>query len=58
MNDIASIDKNFIVKTDIEKGDIRFHDIEDKPFKVYGIFKENENTAECRKVLLKTSPEG
>lgn len=41
MQDITSIDKNFIVKTDIEKDDIRFYNVDDEPFKVYGIFKEN-----------------
>lgn len=41
MKDITSIDKNFIIKSDIEKDDIRFYNVEDKPFKVYGIFKED-----------------
>lgn len=41
MQDITSIDKNFIVKTEIDKVDISFFNVEDKPFKIYGVFKEN-----------------
>ncbi len=41
MSDISKIDKNFEVKTNIKKDDIRFYSIDEKPFKIYGIFKEN-----------------
>lgn len=40
-NKLDSIDKNFIVKTNIEKEDICFHDVEEGNFHIYGIFKEN-----------------
>ena len=39
--DIQKIDKNFAVKTDIGKGDIKFYNIDDAPFTIYGVFKEN-----------------
>lgn len=39
--DIQKIDKNFAVKTDIGKGDIKFYNIDEAPFKIYGVFKEN-----------------
>lgn len=41
MSDIAKADKNFEVKTKIDKDDIKFYSVEEEPFKVYGVFKEN-----------------
>jgi len=41
MSSIAGIDKNFEVKTNIDKKDIVFYDVDEKPFKVYGVFREN-----------------
>ena len=40
INKLDSIDKNFIVKTNIGKEDICFRDVEDGIFHIYGIFKE------------------
>ena len=41
MFDISKIDSNFKVETKIEKDDIKFYNIDEAPFKIYGIFKEN-----------------
>lgn len=41
MSDISKIDKNFAIKTGIEKKDIKFYNADEKPFKIYGIFREN-----------------
>lgn len=41
MSNISKVDKNFVVKTSIEKEDISFYDIEQAPFTIYGVFKEN-----------------
>lgn len=41
MIDIAKIDKNFEVKTTIDKDDIKFYDVDEAPFKVYGLFRED-----------------
>ncbi|MBR4890720.1 MAG: hypothetical protein IKU15_05475 [Clostridia bacterium] len=41
MSDISLIDTNFKVETQINKKDINFYNVEESPFKVYGIFKEN-----------------
>lgn len=38
--DISRIDKNFRVRHNIEKEDICFRSVDEKPFKIYGIFKE------------------
>ncbi len=40
MGNIEQIDKNFLVKTNIEKDDINFHNVDKAAFKVYGVFKE------------------
>lgn len=41
MMELSKIDRNFAVESRIEKNDIQFHQIDEMPFKVYGIFKEN-----------------
>ena len=41
MFDIAKVDKNFGIKSRIEKTDIKFYNVDEPPFQVYGIFKEN-----------------
>ena len=38
---LSEIDKNFEVRTKINKGDIVFYDAYNRPFKLYGIFREN-----------------
>ncbi len=39
--DLSKIDKNFTVKTSIEKEDTKFYNIDEVPFKIHGIFKED-----------------
>jgi len=41
MNDFTKIDKNFSVKTKVERDDLHYYDIEQEPFKIYGVKKEN-----------------
>lgn len=41
MSNISKIDKNFSVETKINKDDICFLNIDNAPFKIYGVFKEN-----------------
>lgn len=41
MFDVSKVDNNFVIETKIDKNDIRFYNIEDAPFKIYGVFKEN-----------------
>ena len=54
---IAKLDKNFEVKTSIEKDDIRFLNIEQKPFKIYGVFKENGRYLRMPEKIAKTVSE-
>lgn len=41
MVDISKIDSNFAVETKLDKEDIKFYKIDEAPFKIYGVFKEN-----------------
>ena len=41
MIDISKVDTNFVVNTKIKKDDIKFYNIDDAPFKIYGVFREN-----------------
>lgn len=40
MKKISDIDKNFKIKSNIKKDDIKFYDVKNSPFKVYGVFYE------------------
>ncbi len=41
MSDITKIDKNFAVPTEIKKEGWKFYSVEEEPFQIYGVFKEN-----------------
>ena len=41
--DISKIDKNFKVETKIEREGLKFYDIDETPFKIYGVFREGEH---------------
>lgn len=58
MADISKVDKNFEVKTNIEKDDIKFYNIDEKPFKIYGIFKENGKFRRMPENIAKKVSEG
>lgn len=42
MRDVSKLDSNFEVKAKIEKSGMSFYAVEDEPFLLYGVFKENE----------------
>lgn len=42
MFDISNIDTNFKSKSKIDKRDIKFFDVSEYPFVIYGVFKEKE----------------
>lgn len=41
MGDAAQIDRNFAIKSELGKENIRFYNVEDLPFRIHGIFKES-----------------
>ena len=57
MQDIAKIDSNFNVETKIDKEDLKFYDAESKPFRIYGLLREEEGLCRIpRDVAEKVSP--
>ncbi len=58
MSDISKIDKNFEVKTEIGKDDIKFYDVDEAPFKLYGIFRENGKYRRMPENVAKAVSEG
>lgn len=42
MKDISSVDKNLKVETEIKKDGIKFYDVLEAPFKVYGVFHDGK----------------
>lgn len=58
MKDITKADKNFIVKTTIEKDDICFYDAEEKPFSIHGIFREGDRFRRIPEKLAKETSDG
>lgn len=58
MKNISEIDKNFSIKTSIEKEDIRFYDVKEKPFKVHGVFYENGKFRRLPEEVAKNVNEG
>ena len=58
MVDISKIDSNFSIETKIDKEDIRFYKIDDYPFNIYGIFKENGKYRRIPECVAKSVSEG
>lgn len=58
MKNISEIDKNFKVRTSIEKDDISFYDIKESPFKIYGVFYENGKFRRIPESVAKTVNDG
>ena len=58
MFDIAKVDKNFIIKTEIDKKDVKFYKIDEAPFKIYGVFRENGKYRRMPESVAKSVSEG
>lgn len=58
MDILTKVDKNFEIKSKIEKDDIAFYDSYKAPFKTYGVFKENGEYLRMPKEIAKEVNEG
>lgn len=58
MKNIAEIDKNLAVETTIEREGLCFFDVDQEPFKIYGVFKENGAYRRMPEEVAKTVSEG
>ncbi len=56
--DISKIDSNFESKKPKQQGDIKFFDIENKPFKIYGLVKEDGAFCRMPKTVAQAVNEG
>ena len=55
---ISQIDKNFEIKSSLEKDDISFFSAEEEPFKIYGVFKEDDKFVRMPVDIAKSVSEG
>ena len=58
MADITQIDKNFAVDTEINKELLTFYDMEQPPFRIYGVSKENGYFRRIPEAVAKAVKEG
>ena len=58
MKDISQIDRNFAVETSLNIPNIRFYNIQEQPFSVYGIFYENGRFRRMPEEVSKTVSDG
>ena len=52
--DITKIDKNFIIESKIDKKDIKFYKVDEAPFNVCGVFRENGKYMRMPESVAKT----
>jgi len=58
MFDISKVDANFEIKTQFHKKDIKFYKIDEAPFKIHGIFRENGKYRRMPESVAKRVSEG
>ena len=58
MLNISKIDSNFSIETKIDKEDIKFLNIDEFPFRVYGVFRENGKYRRMPENIAKSVSEG
>ena len=58
MLNISKIDSNFAIETKIDKENIKFYKIDELPFMVYGVFKENGKYRRMPENIAKSVSEG
>lgn len=58
MGNIATVDKNFAVKSSLQKEDVKFYNVLQYPFRLYGIFYENGRFRRLPEKIAKEVSEG
>ncbi len=58
MKDLKEIDKNFALETNISREGLTFYDVDQDPFKIYGVFKADGKYRRMPEVVAKTVSEG
>ena len=58
MSNIAEIDKNFKVPAQIKRDGVEFYNIDDAPFKIYGIYRDGEKYRRLPEDVAKATSNG
>lgn len=58
MNNIALIDSNFKVNTNLDERDIKFYDVSQPPFKIYGVYYDSEKYRRIPEYVAKSVNDG
>ena len=58
MKNIAELDKNFKIETNIDRDNIKFYDAKDKKFKMYGVFHNGEGYVRMPNDVAAATSEG
>lgn len=58
MKKITDIDQNFKIETNIKREHLKLYDVEQAPFRVYGVFRENEKFCRLPEAVAKSVNEG
>lgn len=58
MSEISEIDVNFAVKTKLDKDDLHYYNVLEKPFSIYGIFMENDRFTRLPKNVAESVSDG
>ncbi len=58
MSDIASIDKNFVIETNIERENIKFYDAKEAPIRLFGVWHDGERYRRVPKDVAENTSEG
>jgi len=56
--DISAVDKNFKVDTEIDKTGLKFYSVDEKPFRLYGVFREGDKYARLPSEVADTVSSG
>ncbi len=58
MSDISKIDKNFKIESTVERAGVEFFNIDEAPFKIYGVYRENGIYRRMPEEVAKSVSEG
>ena len=58
MPDISTIDKNFVIETNIERENIKFYDAKEAPIRLYGVWHDGERYRRVPKDVAENTSEG
>ncbi len=58
MSNIEKVDKNFRIESQLNKSDIKYYNVKEKPFKIYGVFYEDGKFRRLPEAVAKSVNDG